>query len=142
MVRPSAISTRGHDVENSGLSSPTHRLLSDKVAVITGANSGIGRAIAELFAAEGARVVCVDTQATQPRVDDAINTTTGIAEFYRGDVTSPADCAGMIQAAVTAFGRVDILVNNAGVGVRKPLHEFSDEEWNFVIDVNLRGVFN
>lgn len=129
-------------MENSGLSSPVRGRLNDQVAVVTGANSGIGRAIAEIFAEEGARVVCVDTQSAQPRVDEAINRAGGAAEFCQGDVTSPADCAAMIQAALTTYGRIDILVNNAGVGVRKPLHEFTDEEWNFVIDVNLRGVFN
>jgi NAD(P)-dependent dehydrogenase (short-subunit alcohol dehydrogenase family) len=127
-------------VENSERS--YRRRLTGMVTVVTGANSGIGRAIAELFAAEGSRVVCVDLQSAAPRVDEAITSAGGEAVFYQGDVTSPADCAGMIQQAVEVFGRIDILVNNAGVGVRKPLHEFTDDEWSFVIDVNLRGVFN
>jgi len=110
---------------------------------VTGANSGIGRATAHLFAREGAKVVCVDLRDDrEPRVDRLIQSDGGEAVFVQGDVGKRESGEAMVQAAIDSFGKLDILFNNAGVGVHKPLHEFTDEEWDFVLNVNLRGVFN
>ena len=122
---------------------PGQNRLVGKVAIVTGANSGIGRATAHLFAREGAKVVCVDLRdEREPRVDRLIQEEGGAATFLQADVSKREDAERMVQAAIDQFGGLDILFNNAGVGVHKALHEFSDEEWDFVLNVNLRGVFN
>ncbi len=116
--------------------------LQGKVAVITGANSGIGRATACLFGREGARVVCCDIQETiEPRIDKLIQREGGEAVFARIDVTRQNDCDQMAALALEAFGDIDILFNNAGGSVRKKLHDLSDDEWNFVMDLNLNSIF-
>lgn len=116
--------------------------LQGKVAIVTGANSGIGRATARLFAREGAKVVCCDIQESiDPRVDKLIERDGGQALFAHADVTVQADCDRMVATALERFGDLDILFNNAGGGVRKLIHEFTDEEWNFVVNLNLNGLF-
>lgn len=117
--------------------------LKGKVAIITGANSGIGRATARLFAREGAKVVCCDIQETiSPRIDRLIqDKEAGEAIFANVDVTKQEDLDRMVKTAVDTFGKVDILYNNAGAGVRKKVHEHSDEEWNFVLNTNLNAMF-
>jgi NAD(P)-dependent dehydrogenase (short-subunit alcohol dehydrogenase family) len=116
--------------------------LKGKVAIITGANSGIGRATSRLFAREGAKVVCCDVQETiTPRVDRLIEEDGGGAVFANIDVTKQADCDRMVATALEQFGDLDILYNNAGGGIRKKLHEHTDEEWNFVLNLNLNAMF-
>ena len=100
--------------------------------VVTGASSGIGRAVAEHFVAAGARVV------TGSRRDAAIPG----ARWIRADVADPAQADVLIAAAVDAFGRVDVVVNNAGVQVEKTVVDTTDDEFDHVMGVNVRGVFN
>jgi NAD(P)-dependent dehydrogenase (short-subunit alcohol dehydrogenase family) len=119
------------------------RLLEGRVALITGAGSGIGRAAAELFAAEGAKVVSADinregAEQTAGRVRES----GGEATAVHVDVASGASVQAMISATLGAYGRLDCAVNNAGIiGAGGELHEVSEAEWDRVLGVNLRGVF-
>ena len=99
--------------------------LQDKVCIVTGAGSGIGRASAELFAAEGARVVAADLEGTP----------------YRVDVGDEEETRSLADAVVAEFGRIDVLFNNAGVAGVGDLEETSLELWEHVMRVNVRGVF-
>jgi NAD(P)-dependent dehydrogenase (short-subunit alcohol dehydrogenase family) len=113
--------------------------LENKIAVITGAGSGMGKAMAKLFAAEGARVVCADISGKQDVVAAEIG---DAALAIQTDVAQEADVQRMISAAEDRFGRLDILVNNAGFGgPMAPLHEQTAERWDRVHSVNIRGVF-
>ncbi len=119
--------------------SDTAGRLAGKVAVITGAGSGIGRAAALLFAAEGARVVCADRSGDQDTVAAEIG---DAAVPVHVDVSVAADVQRMIATAEEHFGRLDILCNNAGFGgPRKPLVEQDEATFDDVIAVNLKGVF-
>ena len=117
-------------------------LLQARAAFITGAGSGIGRAIARAFAGQGARtaVVDVDLEAAR-RVAGEITGDGGTALALRADVTSPADVSAAVEAAASAFGGLDILVNNAGICPLEPLEQISLEAWNHVLAVNLTGAF-
>ena len=117
--------------------------LEGKVAIVTGASRGIGRAIAERFAAEGAKVVVnyVSNEAEAGKVVDGIKQGGAEAIAVRGDVSKSADVKHLVGSAVKEFGHVDILVNNAGVMVTKPALEASEEDWDRTIDVNLKGAY-
>lgn len=117
-------------------------LLEGKVAIVTGAGSGIGAAITRLFAAEGARLVLGDLAEDGAGALSAELTAGGAeAVFQQVDVTSETSVARLVEAAVTRFRRLDIMVANAGVAERKsPIHELDIAEWRRVIDVNLTGV--
>lgn len=129
------------DDEHPMLRPPLGRL-KDKVAIITGANSGIGRATARLFAREGAKVLCCDIQETiAPRIDRLIEQDGGEAIFANIDVTNQSDCDRMVATAIEHFGDLDILYNNAGGGIRKKIHEHTDDEWNFILNLNLNAMF-
>jgi 3-oxoacyl-[acyl-carrier protein] reductase len=114
----------------------------DKVAVITGASRGIGRSIALALAAEGARIVAFDLDiAETEKVADEIRSSGVEALAVQGNVSMAADTERVIDAAVEKFGRVDILVNNAGITRDGLLMRMKDEDWDAVLNVNLKGAF-
>jgi NAD(P)-dependent dehydrogenase (short-subunit alcohol dehydrogenase family) len=117
--------------------------LKDKVAVVTGAAQGIGRAIARRFAADGAAVVIVDLDAEGARraADEISGSTGACATPVALDVSRPADIRAAVDAIVSTHGRIDVLVNNAGVTLTRPFTETTEEEWDRVIDVNQKGTF-
>ena len=113
--------------------------LEGKIAVITGAGSGMGKAMAERFVAEGAKVICADISGEQEKVAAAIGEA---AVPLHTDVSDEGDVQRMIATAEERFGRLDILVNNAGFGGgTAPLHEQSSEKWDEVHAVNIKGAF-
>lgn len=116
-------------------------LLKDKVAVITGASQGIGRAIAERFAAEGARVAIVDLSARGEEVAAGIAATGGKAAFVRCDVTRRDDVNAAAASIREKLGPIDILINNAGNIQPAMLHKMTDEQWESVMAVHLHGSF-
>ena len=116
--------------------------LSDKVAIITGAASGIGAATARAFATEGASVIVVDLQKQLGgNVVQMIRAAGGMAEFIAADVSNPGEVVAMIETTAKRHSRVDVLVANAGLQYEKSLHETTLEEWDHVINVNLKGMF-
>lgn len=116
--------------------------LAGKVALITGAGSGIGRASALRFAQEGASVVVVDWRAAAAAATvAAILAQGGAATAVHADVAQEADAARMVQTAVAAYGRLDVLYNNAAIQVFGTIPETTDADWNRVMDVNLKGVY-
>ncbi len=121
-----------------------HDRLTGKVAVITGGDSGIGRAVAIAFAREGADVLIsyleedADAEDTAALVRDAGRT----AVLVRGDVSQPDHCRQVIQEAVDAFGRVDVLVSNAAYQMsHESIEEIEDAEWRHTLDTNLSAMF-
>lgn len=116
--------------------------LDEKVALITGAGSGMGQATAALFAREGARVVVVDIDEAggQQTVAD-IHQAGGEALFIQADVSLAADAQAMIDSTLSTYGRIDILHNNAGVVLVKFLEDTSEEEWDRLMGVNLKAIF-
>jgi NAD(P)-dependent dehydrogenase (short-subunit alcohol dehydrogenase family) len=116
------------------------RRLEDKVALVTGGGAGIGRAIAETFAREGAHVVIADRDGERARaVADAIVKSNGSARAETVDVTSTDQVKALMAAIGEAFERLDVLVNNAGVGERSDFRHLSDEAWDRVWATNLDG---
>lgn len=116
--------------------------LADKVCVITGAGSGIGRAAALLFAGEGAKVVAADVNpsasAETARVIEKIG---GEARAVDVDVSNAASVQWMLQKTVEAYGRLDVLVNNAGYGFAATVEQTEEADWDRLMAVNLKGVF-
>lgn len=116
--------------------------LRDRVAVITGASTGIGRSVALAYASEGAKVVLAARSATKlGAVAEEIAAAGGEALACPTDVTVEAEVEALFARTVEAHGRVDILVNNAGINVRSATDELSAEDWRKVLEVNLTGVF-
>lgn len=113
-----------------------------KVALITGAASGIGAATALRFAQEGAKVLLADVQDELGRaVLQEITAAGGEGRYVHADVSVAEDVAGMIRAAVEGFGRLDVLYNNAGLGRGGPITELAEEDWDLVLDVDLKSVY-
>src|SRR5215210_175873 len=111
-------------------------MLEGKVALITGASQGLGRALALAFAREGARVVI------NSRGEESIRPVAKEAESLGAEVSRSADVDGLVDAAVERFGGIDVLVNNAGVlGPRVPIEEYPEDEWRKVLDANLTAPF-
>jgi NAD(P)-dependent dehydrogenase (short-subunit alcohol dehydrogenase family) len=116
--------------------------LSGKTAVVTGGNQGIGFAIAEGLARHGARIVIANRRADQGEAAAERLIAEGLAaEAVQADVANGASVAGMVAAVLERHGRIDILVNSAAVIVRKPVEELTEEEWELVMDVNVKGTF-
>lgn len=117
--------------------------LQDKVAIITGSGRGIGRETALLFASEGAKVVVSDIDsALGEQTATEIRRAGGTAIFVRADVSQRADAQLLAETTVKEFGRIDILVNNAGILRDATLLKMTEEQFDQVISVNLKGVFN
>jgi len=113
-----------------------------KVAVVTGGTTGIGRETAVLFGEEGAKVVISGRREEQGKEAVAlVREAGGEAMYVQSDVTKAADARKLIEAALEAFGTIDILFNNAGITIVKPVHEYTEEEYDTIMDTNLKGVF-
>jgi NAD(P)-dependent dehydrogenase (short-subunit alcohol dehydrogenase family) len=116
--------------------------LKGKVAIVTGAASGIGRATALLMAKEGAKVIVVDINEKGGRESvEIIKHDGGEAHFLQADVSKPADCERMVKTALIEYGKLDILFNNAGVVHVGMITETSEADWDRILDINLKGVF-
>jgi len=119
--------------------------LKNKVALVTGAGAGIGQAIATRFAQEGASVMVADCnrssyasgEATVKMIKDA----GGQADFVLADVSRATDAEKMVKVTIDSFGQLDILVNNAGIWMCKPITEVTEDEWDTLMSINLKGVF-
>ncbi len=117
--------------------------MNDRVALITGASSGIGRATAEAFAAKGASVVLAARRQDElASLVTEIEARGGKATAIKTDVSAAKDAERMVAHAIEAFGRLDYAVNNAGIeGQFSGITELSEEEWDRVLDINLKGIF-
>ena len=116
--------------------------ISDKVAIITGAASGIGRTTAILFAREGGKVVVADkNEVGGNETVDLIRSDGGQAIFDYVNVTSATDIQGMVKTTINTYGKLNILVNNAGIAIRLPVVDLSEEDWDRNIDVNLKSIY-
>ena len=116
--------------------------LKDRVAVVTGAGRNIGETVAQLFAAEGAKVAVVDLD--RPRAERtaaAVTSAGGIAAAFVTDVSKASEVAALVKAVVERFGRIDILVNNVAVSDNKSILEITEEEWDRVMNVTLKSQF-
>jgi len=116
--------------------------LDNKVAIVTGSTSGIGEAIAKMFASEGAKVVVSGRNPERgENVVDEIIKCGNVANFLVCDTTKEEDISKLIESTIRLFGKIDILVNNAGIFFTEPLEELESDRWDAMFDVNVRGYF-
>ena len=108
--------------------------LENKVAIITGAAKGLGGEMAKLFAAEGAKVIAADMAELSYEAENV--------EYFKLNVADVENCKALFEYAKEKYGKIDILVNNAGITRDSMTRKMTDDAWNLVIDVNLKGVFN
>jgi 3-oxoacyl-[acyl-carrier protein] reductase len=108
--------------------------LKDKVAVVTGGAKGIGAEICKAFASEGAKVIAVDMGEMSYEMENV--------EFYKLNITDVDGCKTFYDDLMERYGKIDILVNNAGITRDSMTRKMTDEQWNLVLDVNLKGIFN
>ena len=116
--------------------------LEGKVALVTGGGSGIGKATAFAFAKEGEKIVVADrTTKDGEETVAAIRDGGGEAVFVQTDVSQTVDVKSMINTTIESYGRLDCALNNAGIGGAGPVHEFPEDEWDRIININLKGVW-
>lgn len=108
--------------------------LQDRVAIVTGGAKGIGQAVCELFADEGAKVVALDMIELQYEKENV--------EYMKLNVADPVACREVFEKVVAKYGKIDVLINNAGITKDALTAKMTDEMWNLVMDVNLKGMFN
>ncbi len=131
------------NAEQAARTGDTSVLLKNKVAIITGAGSGIGRAVAERFAREGAKLTIADIDETAgAQAANAINAQGGQAYFHRTDTSDPASARAAVAATVARFGTVNVLVNNAAAFVFGKVEDVTPEDWQRVFGVNVIGYAN
>lgn len=119
------------------------KILESKIAIVTGAGSGIGGATAKLFAHEGAIVIVSDiNEVNGTKVVEDIRNSGGEAIFIKADTSKPEHHENLVKQTLEAYGKLDVVVNNAGIGgALAPVGEYAIEDWQKVIDINLSGVF-
>ena len=116
--------------------------LEGKVAIVTGSSKGIGLGIARVFSREGAKVVVTcRTEEAGSKVASELGAAEGRALYVQADVSNSESVRNLIDTTIRAFGRLDVLVNNAGYHLSKNLEQISEEEWDFIINTNLRSTF-
>ena len=113
--------------------------LKDKIAIITGGGTGIGLATARAFCQEGAKVILFGRR--KEKLEKAVEKLGGSAMIVQGDMTNNNDLDKLINETLHNFKKIDILVNNAGLFNGSPLHEISDSQWDEIMDINIRSVF-
>jgi len=115
--------------------------LHDRVALVTGASTGLGAAVAVALAEAGAQVSCHGNTRSPESTCDRIQSAGGVAHAIAGDLVKPETARSLVEQTLERFGRIDILVNNAGTIRRAPAVDYSDDDWATVIEVNLSSVF-
>lgn len=128
-------------IVNTHISGGFNMLLKDKVAIITASASGFGRETALLFAKEGAKVIAVDYNTLGEKVAEEINRNGGESIFIKADVSCEKDVENFVNKTMQTFGKIDILFNNAGIYIPGKADELAVEDWDRVIDINLKSVY-